>query len=185
MKIEKVKIDRLVYDPNNARKHGARNLDAIKGSLAKFGQQKPIVIDKNNVVIAGNGTLAAAVALGWPTLNAIRTDLEGFNAAAFAIADNRTSELAEWDLPVLSDTLKDLAIENFNLGDIGFDQKDLDKLIKVVLNTDPNEHNAAHVPDSTEQVHPTPNYNQGQELNQNEFQDFAHQCPKCGFEFSK
>lgn len=39
MQIERVSVDSLVFDPVNARKHSKRNLDAIKGSLAKFGQQ--------------------------------------------------------------------------------------------------------------------------------------------------
>jgi len=62
MQIETILVADLHLDPSNARNHPTKNLDAIKGSLAKFGQQKPIVIDKNNVVIAGNGTLEAAKA---------------------------------------------------------------------------------------------------------------------------
>lgn len=60
MKTELISIVDLQLDPHNSRKHPDKNLAAIKGSLSKFGQQKPIVIDKNNVVIAGNGTLQAA-----------------------------------------------------------------------------------------------------------------------------
>jgi ParB-like chromosome segregation protein Spo0J len=44
MKLEKIQISTLIPDPNNARKHNEKNLSAIKGSLAKFGQQKPIVV---------------------------------------------------------------------------------------------------------------------------------------------
>ena len=54
--METVAIESLELDPNNARKHSKRNLDAIAASLEKFGQRKPIVIH-NGVVIAGNGTL--------------------------------------------------------------------------------------------------------------------------------
>ena len=45
------------FDPANARKHSERNLDAIKGSLAKFGQRKPIVVDRRGRILAGNGTI--------------------------------------------------------------------------------------------------------------------------------
>ena len=55
MKTELVKIETLVFDPANARKHGEKNLAAIKSSLQRFGQQKPIVVDANGVVRAGNG----------------------------------------------------------------------------------------------------------------------------------
>ena len=50
MKLETMKLTELVSDPNNARKHDDKNLDAIKGSLTQFGQRKPIVIGAGNVV---------------------------------------------------------------------------------------------------------------------------------------
>ncbi len=142
MKIESIELSKLVLDPSNARKHAVKNLDAIKGSLAKFGQQKPIVVGKGNVVIAGNGTLEAARILGWDKINVVRTQLEGPEAIAFAIADNRTSELAEWDGGVLSETLRSLQAIDFDLGSIGFDADDLAKLIATPIVeglTDPDE----------------------------------------------
>jgi ParB-like chromosome segregation protein Spo0J len=105
MKTETIEVDKLTQDPVNARKHSARNIDAIKASLARFGQQKPIVIDANNVVRAGNGTLEAAKALGWEDIRVIRSELDGSEMTAFAIADNRTAELAEWDYEVLGQVL--------------------------------------------------------------------------------
>lgn len=64
MKTERVTVASLLFDPANVRKHGERNLDAIKASLARFGQQKPIVVDGDGIVRAGNGTLIAAEQLG-------------------------------------------------------------------------------------------------------------------------
>lgn len=118
----------LILDPSNARNHSKKNLEAIKGSLARFGQQKPIVVTDGNVVIAGNGTLEAARALGWETIWVTRSQLKGSDVTAFAIADNRTGELAEWNLDVLPGTLEALGQE-FDLGEIGFDSDDLAKLI--------------------------------------------------------
>lgn len=63
------KVADLALDPANARKHSDKNLAAIKASLTRFGQQKPIVIDSSGVVRAGNGTLAAAKALGWAEID--------------------------------------------------------------------------------------------------------------------
>lgn len=130
MKTELVKIETLVFDPANARKHGEKNLAAIKSSLQRFGQQKPIVVDANGVVRAGNGTLAAAKALGWKEIAIVRSPLSGSEATAYAIADNRTSELAEWDDDVLSQTLAALQIEDEELAlASGFDAKEIDALL--------------------------------------------------------
>lgn len=129
MEIRQVTIDSLVLDPANARKHNKKNLEAIKGSLAKFGQQKPIVVDKHNVVIAGNGTLEAARSLGWDSINIVQTQLEGVEAQAFALADNRAGELAEWDLDNLGPLLKSLNDMDFDLSAIGFDENDLTKMV--------------------------------------------------------
>ena len=122
MTIESVPIDTIHADPANARRHPQRNLDAIKSSLARFGQQKPIVVDGRQVVRAGNGTLAAAKALGWTHVNIVRTELIGVEATAFAIADNRTAELAEWDSEFLAAALADPEI-----GDLGFSDDELKK----------------------------------------------------------
>jgi ParB-like nuclease domain len=126
MKIELVDIGKLVLDPANARRHPERNLSAIKGSLARFGQQKPIVANAAGVVIAGNGTLEAAKELGWDKIAVVRSELGGTDLAAFAIADNRSSELAEWDRDVLGSILHALREDSFDLTSIGFDTSYLD-----------------------------------------------------------
>lgn len=121
MTIEWASTEDLVLDPINARLHNDKNLEAIKGSLARFGQQKPIVIGKANVVIAGNGTLQAAKALKWKKIQVVRTDLEGSELTAFGLADNRTAELATWDGEVLQTLLDALVEDDFPIYDIGFD----------------------------------------------------------------
>jgi ParB-like chromosome segregation protein Spo0J len=157
MKIEKLKVADLSLDPSNVRKHSRRNLDAIKASLRKFGQQKPIVIDAKGIVLAGNGTLTAAQELGWTEISATRTELTGVEATAFAIADNRTAELAEWE-DALTDVLKSLAEEGFDLNDIGFSDDDIKD---VEEKTAPGEF--AEVDENIET---------------------EHNCPKCGYKWS-
>ena len=127
MKLETVPLGSLSLDPANVRKHGQKNLDAIKASLRKFGQQKPIVVDAKGIVLAGNGTLTAAKELGWTEIQIVRTALAGVDATAFAIADNRSAELAEWD-DNLSEVLAALKAEDFPLDEIGFDADDLAEL---------------------------------------------------------
>jgi len=97
MKILELACSSLKLDANNARLHSEENIAAIKRSLAAFGQQKPIVINDDNTVLAGNGTLVAALQLGWETLKCVRSSLVGPEATAYAIADNRTGEFAYWD----------------------------------------------------------------------------------------
>lgn len=129
MNVETVKIDSLTFDPANVRKHDEKNLAAIKASLNRFGQQKPIVVDASGVVRAGNGTLAAAKALGWKEIRIVRSSLAGSEATAYAIADNRTAELAEWDDDALAQTLAALQIEDDELAvATGFDMKEIEAL---------------------------------------------------------
>lgn len=131
MLIESVAIDSLIPDPSNARTHDEKNLAAIKGSLAKFSQRKPIVV-RNNIVLAGNGTLAAAKSLGWTKINIVRADdMTATEAAAFALADNRTTDLSAFDMSTLGSTLHGLREDGFDLSEIGFDVSDLDDILGV------------------------------------------------------
>jgi ParB-like chromosome segregation protein Spo0J len=124
MQIEKVPVGSLVLDPTNARKHDQKNLEAIKGSLAKFGMQKPIVVTADNVVIAGNGTLEAAKALGWEQIDIHRTVLKGAEAMAYALADNQSGALGSWDEEILKEQIASLASDGWDVGDFGFDLDD-------------------------------------------------------------
>lgn len=123
LKIQSVSIDSLLPDPSNARKHSEKNLAAIKSSLEKFGQRRPLVVAGDNVVIAGNGTLEAAKRLGWSKIAVTRVpaDWDYDTARAYALADNRTAELAAWDEAVLKDQLLELDAVGWDLADIGFE----------------------------------------------------------------
>jgi hypothetical protein len=130
MQIEKRSVSQLSNDPANARKHSERNIQAIIGSLRRFGMQKPLVIDSSGVVRAGNGTLEAARQLGWETIDCVVTDLKGSDAIAYAIADNRTAELAEWDDDVLAAQLNGLLADDEELLEAaGFSEEDLEALL--------------------------------------------------------
>lgn len=122
MKVDLVRLDLLELDQENARTHDKRNVDAIAGSLETFGQRKPIVL-WGNVVIAGNGTVAAAKQLGWETIGVVRCPANWTyeQARAFSLADNRTAELADWNPDLLADQLIDLDAVGFEVGDWGFD----------------------------------------------------------------
>jgi len=125
LEIESIPIGLLALDPQNARKHSEANLAAISASLREFGQRKPIVATEANVVIAGNGTLQAALALGWESINVVRVpgDWSEDQIRAFALADNRIAELSEWNMTELLEDLSGLNLElleatGFTLDDI-------------------------------------------------------------------
>jgi ParB-like chromosome segregation protein Spo0J len=157
MQIDRIKISDLSLDPANVRKHDRKNLDAIKASLRKFGQQKPIVVDAKGIVIAGNGTMTAAQELGWTDIAAVRTELVGVEATAFAIADNRSAELAEWD-DKLTEVLKSLQDADVNLEQLGFTSDD----VKI----------------EAQKIAPEEFAEVGENI------ETEHQCPKCAYKWS-
>ena len=118
----KILITDLSLDPKNARKHSARNLEAIAASLEKFGQRKPIVVHRG-VVLAGNGTLEAAKSLGWTEIDVaeVPDDWDNDTAKAYALADNRTAELAEWDESELAKQLLELQDADWDIKELGFE----------------------------------------------------------------
>jgi ParB-like chromosome segregation protein Spo0J len=166
MKIIKRNISELSQDPANARKHNERNLESIVASLRRFGQQTPIVIDSSSVVRKGNGTLEAAKRLGWDTINCVVTDLKSSDAISYAIADNRTAELAEWDDDILAAQLNGLLADDAELlVDAGFTEAELQSLMDRL------------------QINEGEQDGETQEIDPDEF-EFDCKCPKCGFEFN-
>ena len=123
MEVTRRLIEDLTLDPRNARTHSQKNLDAIATSLTKFGQRKPIVITGDGVVLAGNGTLEAAKSLKWDYIDVSVTpaDWDLDTARAYALADNRTAELAEWDEAVLAQQLLELHDADFDIEALGFE----------------------------------------------------------------
>jgi hypothetical protein len=86
-------------------------------------------------VLAGNGLLAAAQKLGWQTLQCVRTELKGEKATAFAIADNRTAELSDWDDARLKQLLNEMSPEGLNA--TGWDAAEIDAMLDSVVNSVP------------------------------------------------
>jgi hypothetical protein len=117
-------ITNLTPDPNNVRLHPERNIEAIKDSLCWYGQVKPLVVRKSdNVVLAGNGTLEAAKALGWTEIAVSWEDMDRVHSTGYAIADNRTAELARWDLETLA--VQDKLLQEFKHPLIGYSSDEM------------------------------------------------------------
>jgi len=123
LKIETVPVEKLTFDPQNARKHSDENLSAIASSLKEFGQRKPIVVTEGNVIVAGNGTVEAALLVGLTDVDVVRVpkSWSADQVKAFALADNRSAELAEWNPEVLSAQLLELEQAGFDIKALGFE----------------------------------------------------------------
>jgi len=115
-------IKQLTSDPKNARKHTPRNVGMIEKGMGEVGAARSIVIDENGVVLAGNATIEAAQQAGITKVQVIdgdgntliavqRKGLTDEQKTKLALYDNRTAELAGWDVGVLADT-DPLILEN-------------------------------------------------------------------------
>jgi len=104
----------LTPDPENARIHEDADLLVIGNSLREYGQQKPIVARREhrgmtNVVLAGNGTLLAARAIGWTHLAVSWFEGTDEQAEEYRLVDNRSAELSRWDFTKLADQMRAVA----------------------------------------------------------------------------
>ena len=130
MRIESIKIDNIKPYENNPR----INDEAVAGvmeSIRQFGFKVPIVIDKNNVIVCGHTRYKASVGLGLQKIPCIRADdLSDDQIKAFRIADNKVSEVAEWDLEKLKLELDDISIDMTAFG------LDLEDLVPVTIPDD-------------------------------------------------
>ena len=148
MNTQATQVHELASDPANVRTHDDRNIEAIANSLKRFGQQKPIVVDSSGVVRAGNGTLEAAKRLGWETIQTVTTDLEGSEATAYAIADNRTAELADWSED-LAQQLASIAADDEELARMtGFSDEEISEMVS---RAEPQELNEDEVPEAPDE----------------------------------
>lgn len=137
MKIEELKIEDIVPYENNPRNNDEA-VPAVAKSIEEFGFKVPIVIDKNNVIIAGHTRLRAAESLGLKKVPCIRADdLTEEQVRAFRLADNKTAELAFWDFTKLDKELEKL--ENIDMSEFGFDRDDFNEEMLEDLFTDAPE----------------------------------------------
>lgn len=123
--MNEIKIEYLALSDIKPYENNPRiNDDAVKyvaNSIKEFGFKVPIIIDQNNVIVAGHTRLKAAEMLGLKTAPCVRAnDLTENQIKALRLADNKVSEFSRWDLEKLGSEIKDLKIEDFNLSEFGF-----------------------------------------------------------------
>ena len=160
-------IKDLKSDHKNARKRTDRSAELIKESLQRYGAARSIVIDEDNRILAGNGTIEGAKEAGIDRIRVIETDgdeviavrrtgLTEEQKVGLALADNRTADLSEWDQEMLNRLSQQHDISAF------FSQDDLDGILEVEAEQLPPEDFAEVDDDITTE----------------------HRCPSCGYEWS-
>jgi 16S rRNA G966 N2-methylase RsmD len=124
-----VPMKSIKLDPRNARTHNDRNLATIKKSLETYGQRKPIVVNADGVIEAGNGLYLAAKSLGWTEIAAVYVNDDEDYAKGYGVMDNQSALLADWDLPTLKDLLQELDTGAFDMDATGFDAHELEQMM--------------------------------------------------------
>jgi DNA modification methylase len=144
-------IDELKPDPANARQHSKSQIRKLANSIETFGFNVPVLVDAELNVISGHGRLAACRALGLAEVPTLRLDhLSPAQLRAFMIADNRLTELAQWDDRLLAQQLKDLSLLglNFSLEVTGFEMAEIDLRIELLDNLrEPDDDPADDLPE--------------------------------------
>lgn len=112
---------------NNAKIHGAEQIEKLKRSIQEFGFVNPCLIDRDYNLIAGHGRVMAAEALGMDSVPCVFVEgLTDEQRRAYILADNKLAELAEWDNVILAQELSELASEGFDVSLTGFEMQDVD-----------------------------------------------------------
>lgn len=124
MQIIKKNVNELVPYENNPR-HNDDAVEYVANSIKEFGFKVPIIIDKDNVIVAGHTRLKAAKKLGMQYVPCIlANDLSEEQVRAFRLADNKVGEFSTWDNDLLQielDNLLDIDMEK-----LGFEIKEID-----------------------------------------------------------
>lgn len=131
MQIKTVTVDKLIPYVRNSRTHSDAQIAQIAASIKEFGWTNPILVDAENGIIAGHGRLMAARKLGYKEVPVIELkDMTDTQKRAYVIADNQLALNAGWDFSLLSLEVADLKENDFDLDLLGFDPKELEKLLE-------------------------------------------------------
>src|SRR5690606_21816325 len=137
MQITNKKISELKEYENNPRNNSAA-IEAVANSIKEFGFKVPIIVDGNNVIIAGHTRYKAAISLGLEEVPCIvASDLTPEQVKAFRLADNKVGEIATWDIEKLKLELE--GINGLDMSLFGFEiEPEIDEVFEDDF--DPNDH---------------------------------------------
>ena len=170
MKVVTKRLADLNPYQNNPRRNDAA-VNYVANSIESFGFRVPLVIDRNNVIVAGHTRYKAAKRLGMKTVPCVvADDLTEDQVNAYRLADNRTQELSSWDFSKLMDELTEIG--DFDMTEFGFANEEEEEKVERKR---------------TEQGGHTANLDDGYEIDLDSFaeEEFKCECPECGFRFNE
>jgi DNA modification methylase len=126
--IKTVRLDALKPHPKNPRTHPDAMLEKLIRSIKEFGFTNPVLIDADNRILAGHARCKAAEKMGLAEVPTIQLALKGDAADAYVIVDNKLTELSGWDADLLTEMMRDLEKNGFDLSLTGFDASETNAL---------------------------------------------------------
>ena len=153
MQIHTISIYDIKAYENNPRKIPEEAVNAVAASIKNFGFKVPVIIDKDNIIVAGHTRILAAKKLNIEEIPCIiADDLTDEQIKAFRLADNKVGELSVWDFKKLDIELEEL---NFDMSDFGFE---------VEITNTISDNQEIDIEDFSDEK-------------------FTHECPRCKFRF--
>lgn len=166
-------IDVKLTDLKPYEKNPRHNEEAVKyvaKSIKQFGFKVPIIIDKNNVIVAGHTRYKAGLELGLETVPCIiADDLTPKQIKAFRLADNKVAEKSYWDFDLLNQELENLKID-FNMSEFDF------RLPDEIIEDEEEDDEKTEVEDIETKTPPS-GFDEIEKI------ETQHKCPKCGYEW--
>jgi ParB-like chromosome segregation protein Spo0J len=158
MKIEQIPTDKLIPYARNAKRHDAAQVSKLAGSIREFGFNNPVLIDKDNGIVAGHGRVMAAQKLELKTVPCIRLGhLTDTQRRAYILADNRLAEIGGgWDEEMLRNEINDLIAEKSPIDLLGWSDIELEDLLNAEKIIDEAEKEILH--EQSLQVEPGKEY---------------------------
>ncbi|MBO4393424.1 MAG: site-specific DNA-methyltransferase [Spirochaetales bacterium] len=130
-------IGSLIPYARNSRTHNEAQIAQVAASIKEFGFLNPVIIAEDNTILAGHARVLAARKLGLDKVPCIKAEsLTEAQKRAYIIADNKLSLNAGWDEELLSVEIADLKNEAFDLSLLGFDDNELEKLLRSDVDSD-------------------------------------------------
>ena len=159
-----IKIEELKPYENNARIHTPEQLEMIGNSLKEFGFINPVIIDENNMILAGHGRTEAAKLIGIKEVPYRRiTNLDEDHKKAYILADNKLFDMGKWDYDLLHSEAESIDLDMSKFG--------YEEFLKSDFTDEDDENTIEH----------------NKELNISDYDDenFKYKCPNCNFSFNK
>lgn len=176
LKIVYKKTKSLIPYAKNSRTHSEAQIEEIAASIAEFDFIDPVSIDPEGVIITGHGSVLAAEKMGLEEVPCIELGhLSDRQKRAYIIAHNKIALKSGWDMEKLSQELSDLALNDFDISLIGFDEQELDELLKTDADFLPEDGETAQTEENAEP--------QTDGKTKKAKSKILHTCPNCGQQF--